>query len=180
MAERSPAYSLWLNALVLVGFGWLAILLELAPLGARASATPSPDLLFCVAAFLVLRRPNSTPAILVILLGLARDVIGGGAVGLGAIALFGAIEFLRANRDRLRRRSFISELAVIVVLAFAINAIHVVVLTITFAPSPALDILVLGVALTLGAYILIAGFFRFALRLKAEPLESRNLIRSAR
>ena len=62
MARREPRYARWLNALVLLGLGWLAILLELAPLGGMASATPSPDFLFCVAAFLVVRRSRSTPA----------------------------------------------------------------------------------------------------------------------
>ncbi|MEL7464419.1 MAG: hypothetical protein AAFN79_10155, partial [Pseudomonadota bacterium] len=105
MIQRDPAYARWLNALVLIGFGWLAILLELAPLGARASAAPSPELLFCVAAFLALRRPGSTPSALVLLLGLANDVLGGGPAGLGALTMLAAVEALRANRDWLLRHS---------------------------------------------------------------------------
>ena len=117
MAQREPKYSKWLNAVVLIGFGWLAILLELAPLGGRASATPSPDLLLCVSAFLVLRRPTSTPAGLVLILGLTRDLVGGDAVGLGALTLLGAVEVLRIYRERLLRRTFAYEVAVIALAA---------------------------------------------------------------
>ncbi|MEO0361797.1 MAG: rod shape-determining protein MreD, partial [Pseudomonadota bacterium] len=60
----------WASLLVLVAFGWLAVQIELAPLGARAGATPAPDLLFCVVACLVLRRPEESPAILILLIGL--------------------------------------------------------------------------------------------------------------
>lgn len=180
MAQREPKYSHWLNAIVLIGFGWLAILLELAPLGGRASATPSPDLLLCVAAFLVLRRPASTPASLVLILGLMRDLVGGDAVGLGALTLLGAVEVLRAYRERLLRRSFIYEVAAIAMATAAISVVQVAVLTLALTPSPALEILGLGALATVGAYVAIAAVFRFLLRMRPEGLETRNLIRGAR
>ncbi|MEL6792966.1 MAG: rod shape-determining protein MreD [Pseudomonadota bacterium] len=179
MTPRDPAYARWLNALVLVGFGWLAILIELAPLGARASATPSPELLLCVAAFLSLRRPNSTPSALILLLGLASDVISGGPVGLGALTLLAAVEALRANREWLLRHSVIYEVLAIAALAIVMNVVKVVILTMAFVPSPALETLGLGVLATVGAYVAIAAFFRFVMRLRAEPLEARNLIRTS-
>ena len=177
MTQRDATYARWLNALVLIGFGWLAILIELAPLGALASAAPSPELLFCVAGFLALRRPASTPTVIVLLLGLASDVISGGPIGLGALTLLAAVEALRANREWLLRHSVVYEIAAVAALAVLMNAAKVVILTIAFVPSPALETLGLGVLGTIGAYILIAAFFRFVMRLRAEPLEARNLIR---
>lgn len=169
MARREPGYARWLNALVLLGLGWLAILLELAPLGGLASSAPSPDFLFCVAAFLVVRRSRSTPAIMVLLLGLARDLIGGGAVGIEALTLLGAVELMRGYRFWLRRRSFVFELALAAALAMGMAALQVVALTITFAPSPALETLALGVLGTAGAYVAVAFLLRYGLRLRAEP-----------
>lgn len=180
MAQRDGKYTRALNAAVLVAFGWLAILIEIAPLGARASETPSPDLLFCVASYLAIRRPTATPASLILLLGLARDFIGGGAVGLGALCLLGAVEILRRSRERLMRRSFGYELGVVAVVALAMSVVQVVVLTFAFAPSPALETLGLGVVVTVASYALVALVFRYILRLRADPLETRNVIRSAR
>lgn len=180
MAQRDAKYVRAFNAVVLVAFGWAAILIEIAPLGARASETPSPDLLFCVAGFLALRRPTATPASLVLLLGLVRDLVGGGAVGLGALTLLAAVEALRWFRERLMRRSFAYELAAVAALASAMSLLQVVILTFAFAPSPALETLGLGVAVTVASYAGVALVFRYLLQLRADPLEARNLIRSGR
>lgn len=180
MAQRDAKYALVVNALVLLAFGWAAILIEIAPLGGRAGATPSPDLLFCVAAVLVLRRPAATPASLVLLLGLARDLVSGGAVGLGALTLLAAVEVLRWTRERLQRRSFIYEFAAVGALAIAMSLVQVVILTFAFTPSPALETLGLGVLVTVAAYIGIALVFRFVLRLRGDPLEARGGLRGAR
>lgn len=175
MAERAPSYMRFANAMVLAGFGWLAILLELAPVDLRASATPSPDLLFCVSAFLVIRRPSSTPAALIVVLGLARDLIGGGPVGVGALSLMLAVEALRFHRDALIR-SWAREFAAVALVAFAMIAAQVVALTLAFAPSPALDTLALGGVFTCFAYVALALLLRYLFRIKGEAAENLTLI----
>ncbi len=175
MAEAAPRPLRLAHMAALVGLGALAILLSLAPLDARASATPSPDLLFCVAAFLALRRPAATPAILVLLLGLARDLAGGGPVGLGALTLWISIEWLKSRRDRIVR-SVWSELLAVAAIAFLAPLAQLVILTLSFANSPPLTTLAAGGLATLVAYGAVALVMRFGLRIRGVPLEAMRLL----
>ena len=175
MAGRAPIYLPVLNTLVLIGFGWLAIVIELAPLG-PAGAHASPDLLFAVAAFLVLRRPSATPTLFVLLLGLARDILSGGPTGLGALALLFGVEALRAYRPTLARRSFVSEFLAISAVAALASAFQALALVVTLTPLPALSIVGARILETLVAYLAIAVLFRYVLRIQADPLENTRMI----
>lgn len=179
MTARTPSYLKWLNSLVLIGFAWLAILIELTPLNEEASTMPAPDLLFCVAAFLVLRRPSATPAFLIVILGLARDLLGGGPVGLGALALVATIESLRALGEFLSRHNFLFELAAIAAFSFALIGLQSFGLLITFTPTPPLDQLGLRVLGTIAAYLWIYVFFRWVLRVRGEFAADSRLTRKA-
>lgn len=175
MAERAPRTLYWANIIVLIAFGWLAILISLTPLDARASATPSPDLLFCVAAFLAIRRPAATPPILVLLLGLLRDFAGGGPIGVSALALLGAVEYLRLKRDWLLR-SVMTELWVIAAVIFAMTAAQLAFLLLALTPSPPLEVLAVGVISTFIAYLFVWLIFRNIFRIMPETDENLKLI----
>ena len=177
MAARAPSYLKWLNSLVLIGFAWLAILIELTPLNEQASTMPPPDLLFCIAAFLVLRRPSATPAFLIVILGLARDLLGGGPVGLGALALVASIECLRAMGEFLSRRNFFVELGAIAALSFVTIGLQTFGLLITFSAIPPFDQLGLRILGTIAAYIWVFVFFRWVLRVRGEFLVDNRLTR---
>ncbi len=175
MAQTIPRYQTWLNTLVLVGFGWAAILIELAPLDGLASALPSPDLLFCVAACLVLRRPAATPALIVVLLGIARDLMGGGPAGLGALVLLAAIEALRFYGRTIIRRGVLAEVFSIAILSVIMALVQVVLLTIALTPTPPLDQLGIGVVVTVAAYLFTLFLFRVILRVRADVDEATKL-----
>lgn len=175
MAERAPRTPAVINVLVLIGFGWLAIVVELAPLG-RAAASASPDLLFCVAAFLVLRRPSSTPVVVVILLGMLRDVLSGGPTGLGALTLVFATEALRLARPALVRRALPVELIVVAAVAAAMSALQVAALVVTLTPLPVLSIIGLRLIETMVAYVAVYVVFRYILRVQADGVENTRLI----
>ena len=175
MATRTPAYLKLLNALVLLGFGWLAILIELTPLNEDVGAMPAPDLLFCVCAFLVLRRPSATPGVLIVGLGLARELLGGGPVGLGALTLLAAVEVLRIIGELLHRRPLIFEFAAIGALILAISTLQIFAMLITFSPIPPLDQIGLRALGTIVAYLGVYVVFRWMLRVRGEFIEDRRL-----
>jgi rod shape-determining protein MreD len=179
MVARAPSYLKWLNSLVLIGFAWLAILIELTPLNEEAKTMLAPDLLFCVAAFLVLRRPSATPAFLIVIFGLARDLLGGGPVGLGALALVAAIECLRALGEFLSRRNVFFEFGAVAVFSFLLIVLQTLGLLITFSHTPPLDQLASRVFGTFLAYLLIYVFFRWVLRVRGEFAADNRLPRKA-
>lgn len=119
-------------------FAWLAIALGLAPVGGGIGALPGPDLLFCVVAVVATRRPALAAPPLVFALGLARDMLGGGAIGIGALALTVAAAALRGQADTLRRRGFVAEWGLAALWAAATLALPWLLLTATLAPAPPL------------------------------------------
>ena len=68
--QLSPARLMRIALLCLLSL--MAIYLEAAPLGLGTAARPSPDLLLCVVAYWAIRRPGSTPVLLVFLLMRAK------------------------------------------------------------------------------------------------------------
>lgn len=175
---RPSFYLRWTGVLILLSFGWLAILLELAPLNEEAGALPSPDILFCVIAFLVMRRPGGAPGVLILALGLARDLLGGGPVGLGALVLLAAAETLRAMAEPLRRRSRIYEFAAIAALSLLMTVAQVVILTVSFAALPPIDVLGVRLLMTIGTYFVVFFLFRQILRIRAERTNDLRLGRN--
>lgn len=143
--------------------GWLAIALGLAPIGGGIGALSGPDLLFCAVAVVAVRRPKLAPPPLVFALGLARDMLGGGAVGLGALALTLSTAALRAQADALRRRGFLVEWGLATLWAAAALVLPWLLLTATLAPAPPLASLAGGWLATALAYPL------FALMLRRAP-----------
>lgn len=174
MAARVPRALYWANAIVLVAFGWLAILIGLTPVNMRASAAPSPDVLFCVAAFLAIRRPAATPPVLVLLLGLLRDLAGGGPAGLGALMLLAAVEYLRYRREWLLRSLF-TELGGVAVTILAMVALQLGLLLLALTPSPPLEVLAEGVGTTFIAYLIVWLVFRNIFRIMPEVDENMKL-----
>lgn len=144
--------------------GWLAIALGLAPIGGGIGALPGPDLLFCAAALVATRRPRLAAPPLVFALGLARDMLGGGAIGLGALTLTLAAAALRARSEGLRRRGFAVEWGAAALGAAAALLLQWLALTATLAPAPPLSALAGGWAATVLAYPFCALLLRRAPR----------------
>lgn len=178
MAERVPPTLYWANVIVLIAFGWLAILIGLTPVNMRASAAPSPDILFCVAAFLAIRRSSATPPVLVLLLGLLRDLTGGGPTGLGALTLLAAVEYLRYRREWLLR-SFFTEIWAVAATIFVMAAAQLALLLLALTPSPPLEVLADGVGTTFVAYLIVWLIFRNVFRIMPDVDENLKLTKRA-
>lgn len=136
-----------LRLLAFVALGWFAAAMELAPAGGGAARLPAPDLLFCVAAAFAARRPEAAPAALVFGLGLARDALAGGPLGLGAVALLLSVEGVRRMADG-RRRRFLRDWGVVAGWAAAGLALQWLGLALTLAPRPPVGELALRLAAT--------------------------------
>lgn len=142
------------------GAGWLAIAIALAPIGGDIGLLPGPDLLFCLVAVVSARRPSLASTPLVFALGLARDLLGGGAVGAGALALTVASIALRAQPPTLWRRGFLVEWCVVALWAAAALMSPWLLLTVTLAQTPQLASLGGGLVATALAYPLFASVLR--------------------
>jgi rod shape-determining protein MreD len=144
---------------------WFALSIELAPLGGGRA---TPDLLFCVVAFFAIRRPRGAPAALVLALGLARDLLGGGPVGAGALGLLASAEILRAQAPRLRRASLLLEAAHVLAAALVATALPWLLAVVTLADTPPVADMALRFGLTALAWPVTVLALRGLLRLRSE------------
>lgn len=125
----APAYLL--RFLALSALGALLLALELAP---RSAGAPAPDLLFCLFGAVALARPVAAPLAAPFLLGLARDLLIGGPLGVGALGLLLALELLRAAPTG-RRAHALRWLAAVLALALGLAA-TCALMALSAAPLP--------------------------------------------
>jgi rod shape-determining protein MreD len=151
-AARLSTAARVLQGAVVSALGLGAVFLEAAPLGLGPLDNPSPDLLFCVLAVWVVRRPDSLPVALVFALGVMRDLLTDPPPGIGALSLVVAVELLRARRRALARQSFLAEWAVAGLALAGMLAMQWLALLLTFAQPPYLSLVLQQAILTLALY----------------------------
>jgi len=163
--------------LAMLAGGMVAIFVEAAPLGLPANAWPSPDLVFCVVAYWSLRRPVAAAILAVFALGLVRDLLTDLPVGLGALCLVAASEYLRILSPRLARRSFLTEWGVVASFLAAALLLQWMMVVVLLAHPPFLSDLGEQWVITMALYPLLAGVLRYLFRIgwpkpKTEPARS--------
>ncbi|MEM8791161.1 MAG: hypothetical protein AAGE80_06060 [Pseudomonadota bacterium] len=144
--------------------GFVAISMEIAPLGLTANAMPSPDILFCLTAYCALRRPEAVPMLLVFALGLSRDLLTDAPPGAGALTLVLAAVFLMEARGWFIHRPFWMEWLCVTIIFAATLAVQWLLLAATFArPAVAQDLAWLLI-ITAGSYVFVALLLRVFLQ----------------
>jgi rod shape-determining protein MreD len=160
------------SVLLLVAAAWFAVAADMAPVGGWLGGWSGPDLLFCVVALWTLRRPALTPAAVVLLLGLSRDLLSGGPVGAGALGLLLATEALRARAPVRRRGGFAAECLAASLAAIVALGAPWALLTVTLAPTPPIVALADRLGATVAAYPIVALALRWAVRVGPAPAPS--------
>jgi len=153
------------GTLVLMAAGMVAVFVEAAPLGLQADSRPSPDLVFCLVAYWSLRRPVSAALLAVFALGLVRDLLTDVPVGLGALTLVAASEYLRKLGPFLSRRSFVTEWVVVAGFLGVTLALQWAVVLLLLAHPPFLSDLLLQWAITMALYPAMVAVLRWLFRI---------------
>lgn len=102
--KRDPL-SVWAILAIIVTMT-TGIALSALPLGAGPDALIWPNFLLCVSFFWLVHRPLGLPTIAVLFVGLMDDLIGGGVLGAGMLALLIGSLIVRAGSDSLVRSAF--------------------------------------------------------------------------
>lgn len=150
-----------------------ALLLEIAPLGLVAGASPAaPDLVGAAIFFWALRRPEATPILLVFLVAITRDLLAGGPVGAGALALVLGAEALRARGGAHLAAHL--ELALFAVFILLTGLGVWLMVWVTAGGAPALSAVLARAALTVACYPLVYILLRRILMIRSlESAERR-------
>lgn len=135
MIAAAPLMGVLARLALLAACCWLATAIEMAPFRA-ANTIATPDLLFCLLAAVALVGGGARIVVLAFLFGLFRDLVSGGPVGPGALALTLSVELLRGGAATLARRSPPFRWLVVVAALAAGLALQATLLTLAFWPAP--------------------------------------------
>ncbi|CAN5639136.1 hypothetical protein BH23PSE1_BH23PSE1_06210 [soil metagenome] len=124
------------GAFILLALG--CIYAQLVPFSHAAGRWAAPDLLFCLAAAWLLRRPAVAPLLLVVAAGLMADILLHRPLGLGALGLLALAEVLGARRAGIRALGFVAECLAVAALFAAVLAGQSALLVLAFSPGPGL------------------------------------------
>ncbi|QPH55701.1 rod shape-determining protein MreD [Pontivivens ytuae] len=152
-----------LGLLPLVGL--ICVLIVAVPASPVNPAWPMPDLLICLCAYWVLRRPAAAPMLVMFGLGLVADLMLMRPVGIGALSLVLVTEVLRGQRKVLRDMPFVLEWVVVSVLIALSVLAQALAVWISLGPIPGLTLLFWHVLITIAAYPVVALTCRVALNM---------------
>lgn len=151
----------------------LAILLEVAPLGLSAAAAPAPDLVASVVFFWALRRPEATPALLVFLVAILRDLIAGGPVGAAALTLVLGSAAVRTRNGA--HAPLYLEFLMFTVFALLTALVAWLLVWLTAGGAPALSAVLSRAAVTVLCYPLVYIVLRSLLRIRSREAAERHM-----
>ncbi len=151
--------ALLLQRMLVAALGIIAIHIPLVPVGQAGDRIANPDLLFCLLAAWIVRRPQAVPLLLVLALGLGADLLLGRPPGPGVLGLVLATEHLRHRRPG----SFLAEWLRAALLFAAILAGTAALLALSLAPLPGGEALARHWLATAIAYPMVAAALHFAL-----------------
>ncbi|MAQ36977.1 MULTISPECIES: rod shape-determining protein MreD [Thioclava] len=149
-----------------VVIGLVLIFVRLMPVDHSPGGLPGPDLTLALTLAWVLRRPEYAPALLIVLVFLLEDIMFWRPIGLWALIVLGATEFLRRREQSLRDLPFALEWALVAGLLIAMVAVKRIVLLVTMVDQPSLGLELFQMLVTLAAYPVVVLVSRVAFGLR--------------
>lgn len=102
---KRKSLSVWTVTAIIVTIT-AGLALSALPLGAGSGAAVWPNLTLCVVFFWVVHRPLGMPTLAILFIGLISDLISGGVLGAGMLALLLGSLFIQAGAEALARSAF--------------------------------------------------------------------------
>lgn len=130
--------SVWTYRAVFVGLSAVYLFFALLPFGAGEGRLPGPDLIFCLTAAWILRRPDYVPFWLLLLVLLVADFLLMRPLGLWALIVLLVSEYLRRRVDHGEVLTFWSEVAMVSACVVAAVLADHVALMLLLAETPPL------------------------------------------
>jgi rod shape-determining protein MreD len=150
--------------LLLLSFTVLFV--SVLPLDMQVHRLVRPDLLFCLFAAWVIRRPHTTPYFLIAVVALLADILMDRPIGLWALLILLSSEILRMSRGFLKDQMWLLEWLVIVGVFAGCILVQRLTLLINFLSVPPIEKELQYLAATAFAYPLVVAFLHWVLRIR--------------
>jgi len=154
MAETARGHILFMRG-AYVAIAVLALFVALLPVNGATAGLPGPDLILCLSAVWVIRRPSYVPMLWVALVLLISDLILMQPPGLGAAISVLLVEFLRSRVAQLRSATFMQEWLSVSVLMAGAALIYRIAQWVAMLSNPPLLHDLAAVAMTIAVYPLV-------------------------
>ena len=102
----------------------LALSISAVPIGVGPDALTWPNLTICIVFFWLIQCPSALPTLAVAFIGLAHDLIGGGVLGTGMLALLIPSLAARTASDALSRTVYGAQVIAFIAFAAAVLLIE--------------------------------------------------------
>lgn len=165
----------WLDIALFIVLGFVSIGLAILPMGLTADSIPFPDLLFCVIAAWVVRRPETAPMLVIAAVSVLADAMLMRPIGLWALLMLLGTEGLRLSERAFRDLPFVLEWLYISGLLIIMIILQNVILLVTFADVYEFSTLVWHVLRTIAIYPVVVAILHWIFRIRVpKPNERPN------
>ncbi len=165
----------WYEVFLFTVLGLVSIGLPIMPMGLTADSIPFPDLMFCLFAAWIVRRPETAPMVLVAGLGILADAMMMRPIGLWALMLLVGTEGLRISERAFRDIPFALEWAYVSGLLIILTILQNVILLVSFADVYDFSTMMWHVLRTIAIYPLVVAVLHWIFRIRApKPSERPN------
>lgn len=163
----------WLNPLLFLLAGLVAIGGPMIPMGLAANSVAFPDLLFAVTMAWVIRQPATAPMVLVAFLAILADALLMRPIGLWALMLLLGSEAVRLGHRTFRDIPFVLEWAYVAGLLVILILLQSVVMLVTFMPQYGVLTLFWHVLRTVAIYPVVVAVLHWGMRIRAPKRDTR-------
>lgn len=136
-AEKSKF--IWLKQGALAAFAFLILFYNLIPVSLTPDDLPKPDLLYCVIAAIIVRRPQIAPFWLVVAIFLTLDIFLQRPLGVWTLCMLLALEAVRARRYFIRSHLFSYEWVAVLLIYLVALIVFRFILTVSLVAMPPLS-----------------------------------------
>ncbi len=163
MAEHITFRSRLLSCLAYTVLMSLLLIIGIIPYEIWPRRFPGPDLMVAITFVWLMRRPERLPTPLVAAVFFIADILLMRPIGLWAMLMVLATEFLRNRHRSVREHAFIVEWALVSGVLFAAALVNATMIWVVFLEAIPLDRAMIHAASTMLAYPLVAATARLAL-----------------
>lgn len=161
-----PRLFAWIYRILFICLSFLILVINLIPVSFSYGFLTFPNLLYCLTASWIFRRPDYVTAPMILGIFLFQDILLGLPIGLGTFLMLAIFEFLRSRIDLVRYQPFIIEWGLIAVNYLIFLILYQSLLIVTLSRPALIGTLIFQFFETLLVYPLVVFFSSSFLKVK--------------
>lgn len=163
----------WLEVVLFLILGFVAIGIPMIPMGLAADSLPVPDLLFGLIIAWIIRRPETAPLFSVVFVAVLADAMLMRPLGLWALLILIGSEALRFSLRAFRDIPFVLEWAYVAGLLVLMTLLQSVILFVSFSDGYGFSDQTWHVLRTIAIYPVIVAMLHYIFRIRVPKLADR-------